>query len=105
MVDKLVDFSKENYEQDLADIYERLDSQKLIVSTNDPIANSEPVQWAVDELQEELSRTEEELVNARQENTYLADRIKELEDEAELYTLYNTIRDAIEKPIDPVRKR
>ncbi len=33
-------------------------------------------------MQEELSRTEEELVNARQENTYLADRIKELEDEA-----------------------
>jgi len=34
---------------------------------------------AVDILQEELSRTEEELVNARQENTYLAERIKELE--------------------------
>ncbi len=37
---------------------------------------------SVENLQEELSRTEEELVNARQENTYLADRIKELETEA-----------------------
>ena len=36
----------------------------------------------VEYLQEELSRTEEELVNAQQENTYLADRIKELEEEA-----------------------
>ncbi len=36
----------------------------------------------VESLQEELSRTEEELLNARQENTYLAERIKELEAEA-----------------------
>jgi len=39
---------------------------------------------AVESLKEELSRTEEELVNARQENTYLADRIQELEAEARL---------------------
>lgn len=37
---------------------------------------------AVESLREELSRTEEELVNARQENTYLTERIKELEAEA-----------------------
>ena len=36
----------------------------------------------VESLQAELSRTEEELLNARQENTYLAERIRELEAEA-----------------------
>ncbi len=36
----------------------------------------------VESLQEDLSRTEEELANARQENTYLTERIKELEAEA-----------------------
>lgn len=38
----------------------------------DPVASAETVR-------DQLSRTEEELVNARQENTYLTERIKELE--------------------------
>jgi len=52
--------------------------------SQDSIASEQvPVQDAVVEsLQNDLSRTEEELVNARQENTYLTDRIKELEDQA-----------------------
>jgi FimV-like protein len=36
----------------------------------------------IEPLQEELSRTEEELVNARQENAYLTERIEELETDA-----------------------
>ena len=68
----------------------------------------EPAQdVAVDALQEELSRTEEELVNARQENTYLTERIKELEAEnAKLKRMYadkametEALRDLIEKKL------
>ena len=34
-------------------------------------------------MQEELSRTEEDLINAQQENTYLAERLQEMEDDAQ----------------------
>ncbi len=37
-------------------------------------------------IKEELSRTEEELINVQQENTYLAERIQELESETEAQT-------------------